>query len=343
MVVWVNVHGGYLLGIAIIAIFIITEWLGARLAQSPLDQRKRLRPLLITLLLVIVASLLNPWGIHHWWFPFELMGNSAVATISEWQPLKFDDFYARGYLAAIALLLVVYLYAPRRPDLTELVIPWGMITASFIAVRHMPLAYLAMLPFLIHKTTEWITSPAFRNHAWMVRIRSTLSQGKDLGSRETLLNWMVLGVVTVLFAITYPLVHADDEAKLNELVPARATDFIVASGLSGRMFNTYHYGGYLIFRLAPQQQVFIDIRGDMYGKALMQDYQTIYHARPGWQALLDRYAIDYIVCESNAPLLAATEAASPFVTLYKDKESAVVVRNSDRFQALIAARKSAAP
>lgn len=337
MVVWVNVHGGYLLGIAIIAGFIITEWFGARLAQSPVEHRKRLRPLLITLLLVTAASLINPWGIHHWWFPFELMGNSAVGAISEWQSLDFKDLYARGYLVAIALLLIVYLYAPRRPDLTELVIPWGMITASFIAVRHMPLAYLAMLPFLIHKLTEWLTSFSFRNHAWVSRLRATLSAGRELGSRETLLNWLVLLVVTTLFAVSYPLHHADDEAKLNELVPARATDFILASNLSGRMFNTYHYGGYLIFRLAPQQQVFIDIRGDMYGKALMEDYRTAYQAKPGWQAILDRYAIDYIVCESTAPLLEAVTSSGLFATVYRDTESAVLVRNDGRFQPLIAA------
>lgn len=343
MVLWVNVHGGYLLGIAIIAAFIGSEWLGARLAQTPLEQRLRLRPLLITLLAVSAASLLNPWGIHHWWFPFQLMDNSAVATISEWQPLDFKTLYARGYLAAIAVLLIVYLYAPRRPDLTELVLPWGMISASFIAVRHMPLAYLAMLPFLIYRATEWLASPAFCNHPWIVRLRAGRARGKELGNKEFLLNGLILAVVAAVFLLSYPHHHAQDEQKLNELVPARATDFILASGLSGRMFNTYHFGGYLIFRLAPQQQVFIDIRGDMYGQQVMEDYLTLHQAMPGWQALLERYAIDYIVCEAKAPLLEAASSAGLFATVYRDEESAVLVRNSERYRPLIDAYRPAEP
>jgi len=337
MVLWVNVHGGYLLGIAIIATFIVTEWLGALLAQTPTEQRLRLRPLIITLLSVITASLINPWGIHHWLFPFQLMNTSAVAAISEWQPIDFSSFYARGYLAAIALLLMVYLYTPRRPDITEVAIPWGMITASFIAVRHMPLAYLTITPFLIHKLTEWVTSTSFTNHLWVTRLRNRLSQGNDLGSKEVILNWIILLVVTLLFTASYPLHHANDEAKLNELVPAKATDFIVASHLTGRMFNTYHYGGYLIFRLAPLQQVFIDIRGDMYGGGVMDDYIAAYQARPGWQTILDRYAIDYIVCESKAPLLEAATASGLFAPVYRDRESTVLVRTGGRYQPLISA------
>ncbi len=335
MVVWVNVHGGYLLGIAIIAVFIFTESFGALLSQTPHEQRTRLRPLFITLLLVMGASLINPWGIHHWLFPFQLMDTSAVASISEWQPLDFKDAYSRAYLAVIALLMIVYLYAPRRPDLTELVVPWGMITASFISVRHMPLAYLAIIPFLIHKLMEWITSPVFATHPWVKRLRNGLSRGSELGNKEIVINLVILVVLTGLLAVSYPLYHAQDQAKLNELVPAKATDFIIASGISGRMFNTYHYGGYLIFRLAPQQQVFIDIRGDMYGKALVEDYRTVYQAKPGWQPILDRYAIDYIVCESKAPLLEAATAAGTFITVYQDEESAVLVRNDSRHRAFI--------
>lgn len=343
MVVWVNVHGGYLLGIAIIAALIASEWLGGWLSPTPAAPRTRLRPLLLTLLAVIAASLLNPWGVHHWWFPFALMESSAVAVISEWQPLAFNTLLARGYLLALALLFIAYLYTPRRPDLTELLLPWAMVVASFTAVRHLPLALLAILPFLLHTLGAWLTSAPFQSHPWVARLRRGLAQGGELGGRESLLNGLILAVVAVLLVVSYPRYHADDAAKLNALVPARATDFIIAANLGGRLFNTYHYGGYLIFRLAPRQRVFIDIRGDMFGKELIDDYRTLYHAQPGWQALLDRYAIDTIVCESAAPLLAAATSAGLFATVYRDATSAVLVRNDGRQQALVDAYRGAVP
>ena len=105
------------------------------------------------------------------------------------------------------------------------------------------------------------------------------------------------------------------------------------------MFNTYHYGGYLIFRLAPQQRVFIDIRGDMYGREVMEDYLTISQAKTGWQARLDHYAIDYVVCEAKTPLLEAATSSGLFVSVYRDEESAVLVRNDGRYQALVASHQ----
>jgi molybdopterin-guanine dinucleotide biosynthesis protein A len=69
---------------------------------------------------------------------------------------------------------------------------------------------------------------------------------------------------------------------------------------------------------------------------LMDDYTTIHQARPGWQQLLDHYAIDYIVCEQDAPLVKAASADELFVPLYRDSDTVVLVRNSARYQPLIA-------
>ena len=42
--------------------------------------------------------------------------------------------------------------------------------------------------------------------------------------------------------------------------PAGAADFLLAHHVAGPIFNTYEYGGYLIWRLWPEQRVFIDGR-----------------------------------------------------------------------------------
>src|SRR5205807_839134 len=43
----------------------------------------------------------------------------------------------------------------------------------------------------------------------------------------------------------------------NELYPVEATDFLVSHHVTGRLFNTYEQGGYLMWRLWPQASVFI--------------------------------------------------------------------------------------
>ncbi len=74
--------------------------------------------------------------------------------------------------------------------------------------------------------------------------------------------------------------------------PARAAEFLQSHPVSGNLWNTYEYGGYLIWRLWPQQKVFID--GRALNESVYQDYQKILYS-PERDALLSKYAAGTIV------------------------------------------------
>ena len=80
--------------------------------------------------------------------------------------------------------------------------------------------------------------------------------------------------------------------------PAGAADFLLAHHVTGPIFNTYEYGGYLIWRLWPEQRVFID--GRSLSESLFQDYGRILYnvEESGGKSapqLLDQYGIQTIV------------------------------------------------
>ena len=78
--------------------------------------------------------------------------------------------------------------------------------------------------------------------------------------------------------------------------PTGAAAFIESHHLTGRMFNSYEDGGYLIWRLWPAQRVFIDARG--LSEAAFDDYRRILYDTSGGKtatALLDKYKIDMLV------------------------------------------------
>jgi hypothetical protein len=80
--------------------------------------------------------------------------------------------------------------------------------------------------------------------------------------------------------------------------PAGAADFLLAHHVTGPIFNTYEYGGYLIWRLWPEERVFID--GRSLSESLFQDYgRILYNVEEagGNNAgqLLDRYGVQTIV------------------------------------------------
>jgi hypothetical protein len=81
-------------------------------------------------------------------------------------------------------------------------------------------------------------------------------------------------------------------------LPSGAADFLLAHRITQPIFNTYEYGGYLIWRLWPQERVFID--GRALGETVFRDYGRILYnvdeaGEPGAQALLDRYGVQVLV------------------------------------------------
>jgi hypothetical protein len=80
--------------------------------------------------------------------------------------------------------------------------------------------------------------------------------------------------------------------------PAGAADFLLAHHVAGPTFNTYEYGGYLIWRLWPEERVFID--GRSLSESLFQDYgRILYNVEEAGgnsaQQLLNRYGVQTIV------------------------------------------------
>src|SRR5262249_60404157 len=109
---------------------------------------------------------------------------------------------------------------------------------------------------------------------------------------------------------------------------------ILDNRIEGRLFNSYDYGGYLIPTLYPQQRVFIDGRTDVYGDQFFADYFTMAAGAPDWAQLFDSYAIDYIVCQRDAPIRQLLLLRGDFRLVFDNRTSSVLVRNTTRFAAI---------
>jgi len=71
-----------------------------------------------------------------------------------------------------------------------------------------------------------------------------------------------------------------------------------------RMFNSYGFGGYLIWTLWPERRVFIDGREDVYlGPGILEEYVHCFDSRERWQALVAKYGIDYAWCATPSSRL----------------------------------------
>lgn len=90
------------------------------------------------------------------------------------------------------------------------------------------------------------------------------------------------------------------------------------------MFNYFPWGGYLLYRLYPEYRVFIDGQTDFYGEALTREYETVITVAPGWEQVLARYAVNWVIIPAEQPLGQALRQAG-WQEIYRDA-AAVILR-----------------
>ncbi len=109
--------------------------------------------------------------------------------------------------------------------------------------------------------------------------------------------------------------------------PVELARYLDESPPPGPMFNSYNWGGYLMFA-APDVPVYVDGRTDLYDDAFLRDYLKIMLIRDGWQEALQALDIGYIAVEADSILAAVLETMPDEwqEQLFDEGRSAVFVR-----------------
>lgn len=321
MLVWANSHGGFLLGQVIITLFIVME--GLKFLHPSLRPMnfEAYKSLLIVGVLGIVFSLMNPNTYHG----FEMLRlNSFTLYVnkeykSTLEAFRYFSNYAVFLWWSIMLLTFIGLTANRKnTDITQIALFSGLGYFSFTHVRYVPFFLIAALPVICE----------------------SFSKGRPASLART---------IAVPAALLIALVFARDEvANLKNLrsghwideerFPVRAADFIAAHNLTGNMFNHFDWGGYLLWRLAPERKVFVDGRClneevDWQAYAISLAYAGKGRAFPEWKRFLRQYDIRYVVIPPMFssgrifPLANELMKSADWTLVLSDFNSLVFVRN----------------
>jgi tetratricopeptide (TPR) repeat protein len=275
--IWSNCHAGFFMGWLVI---------GAYCGEAVIERlRKRPMPNDLQLWLVAVAcflvSGLNPNGFRVIRILFLYRSSGIQSDNLEWQRPVFWE-----------------------PGIYSLVL-FGSLLALLVARRRTrPVDWLLYFGFSL------ISLMAVRNTIFMGLIGPVLMAAyvpRSFGPSGT---WRALPVIAALLATAALLVNdvAPSIARGNAFalraadwqLPSGAADFIQAHRITGRMFNNYETGGYLVWRLWPMQRDFIDPRG--LNEEVYADYKRILtnaDAAGGRSAekLLQKYGIQMAVVE----------------------------------------------
>lgn len=316
-VLWVNLHAEFAVGIALIALFLAGSALDCIFGFTAWAQTtSSLRNLALALGFCIALVPLNPYGPKMYLYPWHTLSSSAMAAyIQEWMS---PDFHQTMYLPFLLLVLALFAVAATsrlriRPR--DILLLSVMLFAGLRSVRNIPIFALVAVPILARLVQDLLER---RN----IQLFSRGSSARGIFA----LNAMIFGGFLLFVGLwTNSVVRREPRIEA-EKFPVQAVSFLAQNELPGPLFNHYNWGGYLIWKLYPQYEVFADGRADLYGDHFLDDLAEMYFVQNQWQQKFDIWQIRTVMLPRNAPLVAALRLQSGWKQVYEDKQAVILER-----------------
>ena len=313
--VWVNLHGSFVAGLGLIWLIFLGDILsyvlpilGGTLASTRAEARERLKTLGLVALLSTVAVLINPRGVGIAGYVHHMLGSTPVQTLAtEWRPPS--PTVGLGILFYPMLLLLFAVLALARPPvaLTDLLLVLAFAWLSVSGLRHIVWFGLISAPVLAEALLRLPREDLKRWRGRLARhaFGRRLIYG-DLSGYPGFRRIAVVGIIIPLLVVAALfLFYPDDDLWISASTGKAAIEFMTQNGMRGRLFNDFVLSSYLMWRLGPEQPVFIDPRFEIYPLEHFDAYLAISNAEGDVETLLAEYDFELLLLDrgNQAPLV----------------------------------------
>lgn len=310
MLVWVNTHGSWIIGLGTIGVYLasglMTIHLGSLETKSwSVAERRHLT---LAFLLSAIATLITPYGAGLAKFPFIVSSSPlGVANVQEWQSMAFNLPGDKLFLALLmGFLLVQALLRPkwRLPELCLFL--FGTVMAC-MHVRFLSLFVAFFSPLFAVILATWV--PKY-------------DRAKELYALNAAI---ILGLAGAM-AWYFPT-RSDYSRIVEQNFPVAAVQYLNAHSVPGPMYNSYEFGGYLLWARGPEHKVFIDGRTEVYERmGVFQDQIALVNLKPGSLAILQKYNIQSCLLTPGEALSTVLAVLPEWHKLYEDGRTVLFVR-----------------
>jgi len=321
MIFWANLHGGFVAGLGMIALYIILSTYG---------KRKYVFPCFI-LALSTAVTLINPYGLKYWIY---LMDAIAMARpdIGEWQSvlwaLNSGEYLSNAlysfFLFAFTMMIIIYSKKIKIIDILLIAI------TSYLAFRH-----------IRHQSFLFVIAGCILPGYFMTAWEKITRRSPEKAARWSKLSEILWPVIFLVFFIFFgfrfftaqPLSlqvfsNAEDHSITNHY-PDSAVEYIRQSSLQGNMLTEFDWGEYIIWRLPDKCRIAMDGRYEtVYPQNLCTEYFDFYYGKAGWQKFLDAYPHELILLRPESVATALIRSRSEWRQEYIDSNSVLFVRNN---------------
>jgi tetratricopeptide (TPR) repeat protein len=289
-ILWANIHGSFLLGIFLVGAYAMGSFVPLALSHhrdlKPVFQDKRIQNFLLLGILLIVVSLINPYTYRIFLIPLETVGaQETLKGIAEWLPPLDPRFLGvltvdpSMWFRALFLIGAISFFLVWRDNLKRIEDVLIFAVFSFMAFQYLrfiaPFA-LAAAPIIVNNLSQV---------QWRVK------------------KWRWLRLVPLLIIIAFSINDMRTLIKQERLgfgvwrnYPEKTVNFLKEHNVTGRIFNTYGQGGYLIWHLWPNIPVFIDGRAPtIYDNDFFWLYSLVARDKDVWEKVVQNYGIEIVL------------------------------------------------
>lgn len=279
---WVNIHIYFVFGIGIYGLLLL----------ELLMQKKLTKTHIVILLLLCAVTFINPLTAKQVFLPFTIFQNYG-SVIDENLPLfaSLPIYIANGlpgvvqeytYFIVLAFLLITYgsiILLKKRIQLYHLFLAISGLVFGAMMIRLLPfIVFLGFFP-LISSASQFESL-----------LKNTDSKNGNTAKGCILTACVILGFVYINYLYSLGLFGMSlQEYNVN------VANFIIKNNIKGPMFNFFDDGSYLIYKLYPKQQVFVDTRPEAYPSYFNVEYQKMLTQPQIFQTLYRKYKFNYIV------------------------------------------------
>lgn len=290
-IVWVNVHGSFLLGIFLAGAYALGRFIPLALSNhrdlKPVFQDRRFQGLLFLCLLLCLVSLANPYTYRIFLIPVKTAGSETLKGIAEWVPLdiRFLGLFVSEFTMWFRVLFLIgaisfLIWRNNLKRVEDVVI---FVVFSYMAFKHIRFSAdfaIVAAPIIVNNLTQL----RWRLHGW---------------------SWLRL--LPLLVMVVFSVNEMRNLIRMDRLgfgvwrnYPETTVNFLKEHDIKGKIFNTYGHGGYLIWHLWPDIPVFIDGRTPtIYDQDFFWLYSLAEEKKEVWEKVAEHYGVEIVLVQDN--------------------------------------------
>ena len=269
----------------------------------------KIKPLIITLILLLIGSFLSPIGTFTHIYMFKVMPTISSEFILELQPTNL--LTSVGMCSMLVVYVIIALATKAKIKVRDLLLFFGLFIMAILAVRNQSFFFIiGMIPLarLVNNFFE-----TYDNEKLLEKLICKLNKNSILA---------LLGVFILICMLPNIVQRTKEEYVDKTAYPVDATEYILNNldYQNMRIYDHFNFGSYLEFKGI---KTFIDSRCEVYCREfnnvdILEDWYLVVNGQKHYDDLFDKYDIDYAIVYNTERINTYLNKDENYHKLYED-------------------------